>query len=180
MPEFNRGQILTAIDTLHEEFCRRNIKDHLSLIIVGAASLILKFNLKRTTADIDVIEQIGHPGIYGGLGPLLGRMGFHIISETMVNLHPDYCERLELFANKGMIHVYTLNSHDLAISKIGRAFGKDIDDILDSDLVENMDIKKLEMLYFEAVVYWIGDEEKFRTNWDIFYESFEKKRKPPV
>lgn len=34
---------------------------------------------------------------------MLSRMGFHIVSEVMVNLHPDYSERLEHFANKGMI-----------------------------------------------------------------------------
>ncbi len=181
MLKLNQNQILAAIDILHEELSRRNIKDNICLIIVGAASLILKFNLKRTTSDIDVLEPImQNPIIYGGLGSMLSRMGFHIVSEVMVNLHPDYSERLELFAHKEMISVFTLNSYDLAISKIGRGFSKDIDDILGSDLIANMDISRLKAMYFEAVAYWIGDEKKYQTNWNLFYESFEKMKKEHI
>ncbi len=180
MPEmlkFNRKHIVSAIDILDEELNRVNFRGHVYLIIVGAASLILKFNLKRATADIDVMEQISqHPQIHGGLGSMLSRMGFHIVSEVMINLHPDYSERLDHFESKGMIDVFTLNPHDLAISKIARGFRKDIDDILDSDLLADIDITRLKTAYFQAVDYWIGGDEKYRMNWDLFYESFTEKK----
>lgn len=177
MLEFNRDRILSAIDTLDKALGAKNIERPCYLIIVGAASLILKFNLKRATADIDVMEPISQsPGIHGGLGALLSRMGFHIVSEVMVNLHPDYTDRLVFYAEKGMIRVFTLDAIDLVISKIARGFDKDLDDILESDVLTDMDMAALQSAYFEATAYWIGDENRYKTNWDRFYELFNEKK----
>jgi len=104
-------------------------------------------------------------------------MGFHIVSEAMMNLHPGYSERLERYEQKGLIHVFTLNPYDLAISKIGRGLGKDMKDIINSDLLSHIDTEKLKALYFEAVAYWIGDERKYEMNWDLFFNDYFKKRK---
>ncbi len=178
MLQFNDNEIRKAIDLLCHEFDRKGIRQNVYIIIVGAASLILRFRLRRATSDIDILERISSDhSIFGGLGQLLSRMGFHIVSEAMLNLHPDYSERLELYEQKGLIHVLTLHPYDLAISKIGRGLGKDMNDIIVSDLLSHIDIKKLKMLYFEAVAYWIGDERRYETNWDIFFSDYLAKRK---
>ena len=178
MLQFNRNEILHAIDVLGREFDRKGIEEDLYIILVGAASLILKFNLKRATSDIDILETIStNRRLFGGMGQMLSRMGFHIVSEVMVNLHPEYIERLELYEQKDRISVYTLGPYDLAISKIGRGFGKDMEDIAGSDLITQIDIEKLRSLYFEAVAYWIGDERMYEMNWKIFLEDYANKRK---
>jgi len=130
MLQFSENEIRKAIDVLCHEFDRKGVRQNVYIIIVGAASLILKFRLKRATSDIDILERISADcNIFGGLGQLLSRMGFHIVSEAMLNLHPDYSERLELYEHKGLIHVLTLHPYDLAISKIARGFDKDMTDL---------------------------------------------------
>lgn len=178
MLQFNDNEIRKAIDVLCHEFDRKGVSQNVYIIIVDAASLILKFRLRRATSDIDILETIsaGH-SIFGGLGQLLSRMGFHIVSEAMLNLHPDYSERLELYEQKGLIHVLTLHPYDLAISKIARGFGKDMNDIVSSDLLSHIDTEKLKLLYFQAVGYWIGDERRYEMNWDIFFNDYLAKRK---
>lgn len=173
----NQKEIDKAIDLLNQELGRKGIEQNVYLIIVGAASLILKFNLKRATADIDVLELISSdPRPLGGMGPLLSRMGFHIVSEAMLNLHPDYLDRLEKFTQKGLIHVFTLNPYDLAISKIGRGLDKDREDIVSSDIASQLNVDYLKELYFEAANYWIGNERTYEMNWDLFFEAFENSR----
>ena len=66
---------------------------------------------------------------------------------------------MEIYEQKGLIHVLTLNPYDLAISKIGRGVRKDINDIVNSDVLLHIDMTKLKQLYFEAADYWIGDEK---------------------
>jgi hypothetical protein len=175
MVQFNDNEIRKAIDALHEGLNSKNIKQNVYIIIVGAASLILKFRLKRATSDIDIIERISADHrIFGGLGQLLSRMGFHIVSEAMINLHPDYSDRLELYEQKGLIHVLTLHPYDLAISKIGRGLSKDMNH---SDLLSHIDIGKLKALYFEAAGYWIGNERQYEMNWELFFNGYLKTRK---
>ena len=177
MLQFSDKEIRKAVNIVCDEFNRKNIKQNVYIIIVGAASLILRFNLKRTTSDIDILETISaNHSIFGGLGQLLSRMGFHIVSEVMMNLHSDYPKRLEHYEQKEQVHVLTLHPYDLAISKIGRGFGKDMEDIVNSDLLSHIDIGKLEVLYFEAVNYWIGDERKYETSWNLFSEDYARKR----
>ncbi len=84
MLEFNQIEVRKALDELCEEFERKRIEQDVYIIVVGAASLILKFNLKRATSDIDILEPISASRrLFGGLGQLLSRMGFHIVSETL-------------------------------------------------------------------------------------------------
>jgi len=175
MLKFSDNEIRKAIDILCDELNRKRIKQNVYIIIVGAASLILKFNLRRATSDIDILERISADHrLFGGLGQLLSRMGFHIVSELMLNLHPDYPERLEHYTQKEQVHVFTLHPYDLAISKIGRGFDKDMEDIVTSDLLSHIDMGKLETLYFEAVGYWIGDERRYEMNWNLFLEDYAK------
>jgi hypothetical protein len=54
MLKFSDNEIRKAIDILCDEFKRKKINQHVYIIIVGAASLILRFGLKRTTSDIDI------------------------------------------------------------------------------------------------------------------------------
>lgn len=180
MLEINEAEIRKAIKIIDDELGRKGIQEDLYLIIVGAASLILKFNLQRSTSDIDVLETISTDRrLFGGLGQLLGRMGFHIVSEVILNLHPDYPDRLEPYARKNRVHVFTLHPHDLAISKIGRGFAKDLEDIVNSNLLRHINLENLEKLYLEAVGYWLGDEQRYWANWRSFLEDYAKRADSP-
>ena len=166
-----KKQILDRLKELAEELNQYNLPQDIYLILIGGASLILKYNLKRATNDIDVIAKT----YIGGLGDILARKGFQIVAEGFLNLHPDYEERLQPFYEKGKVHIYILSPYDLAISKISRGFDKDINDILESDLIKEIDLNKLRDLYFEAMKYWVGDRRKFLWAWEDFENAYREK-----
>lgn len=173
MVKFSRSEINKAIDILHGELIRKDVSQKVYLILIGAASLIVQYRLRRATSDVDILDS-GIPRKIGGLGALLSRLGYHVVSDTIVNLHPDYIERLDPITQKGNIHVLCLGPYDLAISKISRGLARDIDDILSSDLINAIEISRLERYYFEAVSYWIGNPEVFNSNWDLFIREYEQ------
>lgn len=143
----------------------------LSLILCGAAALIVKHDLKRKTADIDTLVRTGNSSVYG-IGTILAKYGLHIISEALLCLHPDYSERVEEFERYRKLVVYTLGPYDLAISKIARGFEKDREDLFQSTLLQSIDFDKLKKLYFEALKYWVGREPEYKQNWDLFEEEY--------
>jgi len=165
-----REEVERKLKELVEELNRYELPFDIYLILIGGASLLLKYKLKRPTHDIDVIVK---PYV-GGLGDILARKGFQIVAEGFLNLHPDYEERLQPIYEKGKVHVLMLSPYDLAISKISRGFDKDINDVLQSDLIKELDFKKLKELYFEAMEYWIGDKRKFKWAWEDFENAYRK------
>ncbi|MDY6904328.1 MAG: DUF6036 family nucleotidyltransferase [Thermodesulfobacteriota bacterium] len=174
MAHFSKKEIAKAVDVLHDALLERNFHENVYLILIGAASLIVKYNLKRATNDIDIMDTGIPRGHISGLGTLLAQLGYHVVSDAIVHLHPDYLERLEQVTQKGNVSVLSLGPYDLAISKISRGLERDIDDIIVSDLLETVKIHELERLYADAVTYWIGNPEHFRLNWDMFLDAYEK------
>jgi len=169
-------QKLGALNAELESYeTREKLKSRVHVILIGGAGLILRYGLKRSTGDIDVLESIsGVRGSLQALGNLMAIHGFHIVSESLLTLHPDYEKRLEKVAVFSCLDVYTLSAYDYAITKLGRGSEKDIDDILYSGLMDAVEIDVLEDLYFAAMAYWIGDEGRFRGNWDLFKGRIEE------
>lgn len=180
MFDFNeREGILKKLEAFNADLeaykVREKLKSRLPVILIGGAGLILRYSLKRATRDIDVLESIpGRRGSLQAVGNLMAIHGFHIVSESLLTLHPDYENRMEKVADFSCLEVYTLSAYDYAISKLGRGSEKDIDDILYSGLMDAIEIDVLEGLYFDAMSYWIGDEGRFRGNWELFKERIER------
>ncbi len=170
-PFINKEEIKKALKDAIDEINRFGLERDIYFIIVGGASLVVKYGLSRTTSDIDVMVR---PYV-GGLGDILGRRGMQIVSEGIMNLHPDYESRIELFYRDGRVHVFILSPYDIAISKISRGFDKDINDIIESDIIHHIDINRLKELYFESVGYWLGYEERFRWAWEDFERAYNAK-----
>jgi hypothetical protein len=148
---------------------REKLKSRVHVVLIGGAGLILRYGLERATGDIDVLECFsGLRGSLHAVGNLMAIHGFHIVSESLLTLHPDYEKRLEKVAAFSCIEVYTLGAYDYAITKLGRGSEKDMDDILYSGMMDTMEIDVLEQLYFDAMTCWIGDEGRFRGNWELF------------
>ncbi|MDY6825131.1 MAG: DUF6036 family nucleotidyltransferase [Thermodesulfobacteriota bacterium] len=174
MVRFSKKEIAKAVDVLHDALRERNFHENVYLILIGAASLIVKHNLKRATSDIDIMDT-GIPRCHiGGLGALLSQLGYHVVSDAIVNLHPDYLERVEEIVQKDNVFVLSLGPYDLAISKISRGLQRDIDDLLVSDVLASLKIDRLERLYAEAATYWVGNTEHFRLNWDMFIDAYNR------
>lgn len=173
-----REGILKKLETLNADLeaykAREKLRSVIHVVLIGGAGLILRYRLRRATRDIDVLESISGPrGSLQAVGNLMAVHGFHIVSESLLTLHPDYETRLEKVADFSCLEVYTLSAYDYAISKLGRGSEKDMDDILHSGLMDAIDIDVLEGLYVDAMSYWIGDERRFRGNWELFKERIE-------
>jgi hypothetical protein len=170
-------QTLHALDRkLDELHAKDRIGGKIHLILTGGAGLILRFGLKRATGDMDVLEGPGpSPMRRLSVGSLLVAMGFHVVSESIFLLHPDYEKRLQSAMSLENLEVYTLDPYDYAISKIGRGMERDLDDVIESSLLTSVDISKLKELYFDAMSYWIGDERRFRGSWDTFERRVEER-----
>ncbi len=168
----DKANIIQKFHELDVELGEMDIKRKLgmppSIVLIGGAGLILKYRLKRATADIDILHPLGETRFMGGLGALLAAKGFHVVSESLLLLHPHYEERLKSILDLKNFNVYTLDAHDYAITKIGRCSEKDIDDVILSRLLDGINIEKLKEMYFDAMTYWVGDERRFRGNWETF------------
>jgi hypothetical protein len=173
MKKFTKKEINKAVGILCRELKKKNISQNIYLILIGAASIIVRHNLDRATRDIDIMDT-GIPKQIGGLGTLLSELGYHVVSDAIVNLHPDYVDRLERVTEKGNVIVFSLGPYDLAISKISRGLKRDFHDILTSDLRDELEMGVLQKLYFDASSYWIGRPETFKSNWELFVDEYEK------
>ena len=141
-----------------EEIEKYNPSADIYLILIGGASLILKYRL---------------PYI-GGIGDLLSRKGFQIVAEALLNLPPDYEERLEPIIESRKVHVFSLSPYDLAVSKISRGFSKDIEDILNSELIDHINIERLKKIYFDAMNYWTRRPQKVCAGMGGFRKCLQK------
>lgn len=172
------AQVMQKIKELDSDLDRfgakQKLKDQVNVILVGGAGLIVKYALKRATDDIDVVPPLTTRKMSGSVGSLMANHGLHVVNETIMLLHPDYENRIQPLWESANLRVFILDSYDYAISKIGRGLEKDIDDVLRSNLLSDIQLPKLKELYFEGMLYWIGDERKFRGNWEAFIRRFEK------
>jgi len=109
----NKEEVERKLRELAEVLNQYELPFDIYLILIGGASLILKYNLRRSTRDIDVVVR---PYV-GGLGDILAKKGFQIVAEGFLNLHPDYEKRLQPVYEKGKVHILMLSPYDLAISK---------------------------------------------------------------
>ncbi len=159
--ELDGRKIEGKLKEVIEEIEKYSPKSDVYLILIGGASLILKY------------------GAYtGGLGDLLSRKGFQVVAEGFLNLPPDYEERLEPVMEGRKVHVLTLSPYDLAVSKISRGLAKDIEDVVNSELINRIDLEKLRKIYFDAIDYWIGDRRKFVWAWENFEDAYKRKVQP--
>jgi hypothetical protein len=102
-----RKALKDAINDINKFGLDRDI--YFILVLVGGASLVVKYSLSRTTSDIGVIVR---PYI-GCLGDILGKRGIQIVSEGIMNLHPDYESRVEFFYKDGHVNVFILSPYTL-------------------------------------------------------------------
>lgn len=148
----------------------------IELILIGGAAVIVRHGGKRWTEDIDALDKSRR---LWGLG-LLEEYGLHLVSEALLNLHPNYekrLEKIEELAYLKKLTVWLLGPYDLAITKIGRGLTHDYEDLASSDLARKINLARLIKLYNEAMQYWIGPAERYKQNLQIALEYLQKERK---
>lgn len=138
----------------------------IDLILIGGAAVLVRHGGKRWTRDVDAVDRSHR---LWGLG-LLEEYGLHLVSEAILNLHPDYEERLERIKelqHLKRLRVWALGPYDLAITKIGRGLPHDIEDVVSTKMAGQLDPDRLRTLYLEAMEYWIGPPERYRHSLEV-------------
>ena len=140
-----------AIKALGELLQRQGIRCR--GILVGSAALMLRYDLRRSTKDIDVSIP---PGVLPA--DVLSKYGIQIVPEGFLTLHEDYEDCLVYCGTYGGLELYTLDDYNLIISKVARGFSRDLEDVADSGILEKVDLTELAVKYVEAVKATVGDE----------------------
>lgn len=97
------------------------------LILLGGSAVLLAYGGRRATWDVDVLVP-GRRLLGAGF---LEQYGLSLVPEGILNLHPDFMDRLEPVPEAGDLKhlaARVLGPYDLAITKIGRGSERDIAD----------------------------------------------------
>lgn len=149
------------------------LKGKLPMVLLGGSAIMMAHGGGRWTKDIDIM----HTRAMLPMGKYLS--AFHVVSDSVANLHPDYKERIEKQYELNNIEVSTLSPIDIAIAKTSRGLVKDFHDLYASDISESFDITEFEGLYREAMQYWIGNQPSFEANLSeaVFFLKLKKTNK---
>ncbi len=143
------------------------------LVLLGGSAVLLAYGGHRATWDVDVLVP-GRRLLGAGF---LEQYGLSLVPEGILNLHPDFMDRLEPVPEAGDLKhlaVRVLGPYDLAITKIGRGSERDIADCVQIWKAGRLDLDRLRSLYEEASGYWIGPESRYRQNLEWFLEEVGK------
>ncbi|KQX51934.1 DUF6036 family nucleotidyltransferase [Paenibacillus sp. Root444D2] len=170
---FDKDDGLAKEDILSRlEMFAKELRQGTTVIVIGAASIILTIDSERKTTNVDIFNTTRVASYL--------KYDIQIINEDILFLCEDYRNRLILKANFEGILVYTLGLLDVALIKLGRGLDKDIEDIkeiLQSGVVsiEQFKFKYKEFRYgyggsFEILDnnYWAVVGEKFISNDRMF------------
>lgn len=163
---FDKDDGLTRIDILRRlELFAKELREGTTIIVIGAASIILTIDSERKTTDVDILNTTRVASF--------SKYDIQIVNEGILFLCEDYKERLVFQADFNGVFVYTLGLLDVALVKLGRGLDKDIEDIkeiLQSGVVSNEEFK----LFYSKFRYGYGGSFDILDNnyWAVVGERF--------
>jgi predicted nucleotidyltransferase len=143
--------VIERLLLLDREIGMLSISNKVKIAIFGGAAFLLRGKF-RPTSDIDVylLEQGGNNEFERILNKY--DINTRIKGVMEVPCFEDFSGRLDLLKVPfDHLEVYVASAYDLIISKIFSSRGdKDVIDLVRSDLLDQVDLKKLWELYYEA------------------------------
>ena len=148
---------------------------------LGGFVAALYYDLPRPTNDLDYIEVVPHDAtatlqeIAGIESALAKKYRVHFQHVSVASLPESYAERLtELFPEKfRRLRLFTLEPHDLALSKLTRNSPIDRDDVAQLAKAVPLDAKVLRARYQrELRPIIIGDAERHDRTLEMWIEAY--------
>lgn len=147
----NREDIIENLAMLDSELDQFNLSRKIEIIIFGGTAFLFRTNNMRVTSDIDVFIMTE---ITNEIEAVLHRFNVNSRVSSVLEVPPieESFKRSELlnvpFNN---LIVYIASKEDLIISKLfsSRQAQKDIDDLVNTDLIDTCDMDLLMELYNE-------------------------------
>jgi hypothetical protein len=163
---FDKDDGLTKEDILSRlELFAKELRSGTTIIVIGAASIILTIDSSRKTTDVDILNTTRVASY--------SKYDIQIVNEGILFLCEDYRDRLILKADFGGILVYTLGLLDVALVKLGRGLDKDIEDIKEILLSGVVSIEQFKSKYREFRYGYGGSFEILDNNyWAVVGEKY--------
>ncbi len=166
-------EFLTEVD--------RRLPDPVHLHCLGGFVVAVRYRLLRPTADVDYIEIIPHEAreglerIAGRESPLAKRHHVYFQHVGVASLPESYVERLtELFPDHfENLRLFTVEAHDLALSKLVRNSPVDRDDVAYLAKAAPLSPEVLQTRYQrELRPIIMGDQEQHDRTLDMWIEAY--------
>lgn len=150
--------VLRRLADVDRDLAEANLQQPLRVTLIGGAAVMV-YGGSRWSQDVDVTPSWSSPAY--GLAGVFSRHGIHVVPDVLINLHPDWHERVRELPGVRFNHlqVTVLDPHDLAVSKIARGAQRDLEDL--RSLKSELDPTRVRNLYMEAMTYWIGNHDQF-------------------
>lgn len=116
------------------------------IYIIGGSACVLGEYTTRATLDFDFVD-LGYPAKYGKVFTLL--RDYDMLEFQSTILSPNFKERATKLDEFKYISVYILSKEDIAVSKIIRLAGKDIEDL--NQIIPKCDRNTLNLIIDEVL-----------------------------
>lgn len=149
-----REDVIRRLLILDEKVGELKFQDKVQFVIFGGAAFLLRTTF-RPTSDIDVylLQEEG----YIKIEEILNEVDINTNIQRILEMPPkeDFVKRMEkLNVEFESIEVYVASAYDLIISKLFSTRGdKDTNDLIRSDLLDQVDISHLRELWLELKSY---------------------------
>ncbi|MDQ0917595.1 DUF6036 family nucleotidyltransferase [Paenibacillus sp. V4I5] len=163
---FDKDDGLTKEDILSRlEMFAKELHQGTTIIVIGAASILLTIDSERKTTDVDILNTTRVASY--------SKYDIQIVNEGILFLCEDYRDRLILKADFNGILVYTLGLLDVALVKLGRGLDKDVEDIKEILKSGAVSIEQFKSKYKEFRYGYGGSFEILDNNyWAVVGEQY--------
>lgn len=145
-----------------------------SVIVIGGAAIALLYVKGRSTRDVDFVNR-GDGVFWAAVERARSRMASPLPVQTAGVFQPPYdyeerCQPVELEGGT-TLKVWVPERHDLALMKIARGEGPDLDAVVEMHGVDPFDLEVLVLRYHATRIQFIGSPEDLR---DHFLEAIRR------
>ncbi len=171
--DYNREEIINRLLQLDRDMALIDTtEDIYSCVIVGGGALVLMNKIYRSTHDIDSIDASKE------IIPLLEAYNINMNVRAYVLSFPDnYRERVQkLEIGSKKINFYTASLEDLVVSKLNSMRDKDIDDISNPLVYNDVNWEVLDLLIEDVCYGMLNDYDvnNLRRNYSEYKEKYKK------
>lgn len=167
----NKHELVSRLLQLDKDMSLIEDSDSIySCVIVGGGALVLLDKISRSTQDIDAINASTE------LIPFLENYNINMnVKAYCLNFPDNYLSRVKkLNIPTKKVNFYTISLEDLVVSKLNSIRDKDIDDLSNKLIYENINWDLLEKL-IEDTCYGLlndNDERLLRQNYEEYKDKY--------
>lgn len=167
----NQEDVLDRLLQLEEELRDLKLRQKVRIIIFGGTALLL-YTDYRVTSDIDC--YLMEKDIVSQVMGVLETYGVNNRLEAVMEFPPpeDFIDRSKVFYTSEILEVRLASKEDLVLSKLFSSRGAEQDylDLVESSLLDQVDLEYIKKMYEEYCTYYVGSKVNISRLDDILKE----------